>query len=164
MLTRVRRSYADMTLEDMTPQTDAGRLFSTPESVPGMFTRQAWEGGVQEAIDNAVASRRDEIDWVLSDSRKTLSGDVSPEALKQRLTARYFTDFAGAWLNFLNSIRLNPAHNIADVTDQLTLVRGRAPVAADCPDEHPGLPGADRAAERGHFRIAGEIGEKPAGR
>ncbi|EMO8817884.1 type VI secretion protein VasK, partial [Klebsiella michiganensis] len=49
MLTRVRRSYADMTLEDMTPQTDAGRLFSTPESVPGMFTRQAWEGGVQEA-------------------------------------------------------------------------------------------------------------------
>jgi type VI secretion system protein ImpL len=121
MLTRVRRSYADMTLEDMTPQTDAGRLFSTPESVPGMFTRQAWEGGVQEAIDNAVASRRDEIDWVLSDSRKTLSGDVSPEALKQRLTARYFTDFAGAWLNFLNSIRLNPAHNIADVTDQLTL-------------------------------------------
>ncbi|HBZ7962529.1 TPA: type VI secretion protein VasK, partial [Klebsiella pneumoniae] len=83
MLTRVRRSYADMTLEDMTPQTDAGRLFSTPESVPGMFTRQAWEGGVQEAIDNAVASRRDEIDWVLSDSRKTLSGDVSPEALKQ---------------------------------------------------------------------------------
>ncbi|MBZ7357929.1 ImcF-related family protein, partial [Klebsiella michiganensis] len=121
MLTRVRRSYADMTLEDMTPQTDAGRLFSTPESVPGMFTRQAWEGGVQEAIDNAVASRRDEIDWVLSDSRKTLSGDVSPEALKQRLTARYFTDFAGAWLNFLNSIRLNLAHNIADVTDQLTL-------------------------------------------
>ena len=44
MLTRVRRSYADMTLEDMTPQTDAGRLFSTPESVPGMITRQAGGG------------------------------------------------------------------------------------------------------------------------
>lgn len=121
MLTQVRRNYADMTLEDMTPQTDASRLFSTQESVPGMFTRQAWEGGIQEAIDKAVASRRDEIDWVLSDNRKTLSGEVSPEALKQRLTARYFTDYAGAWLNFLNSIRLNPAHNIADVTDQLTL-------------------------------------------
>ncbi|MDN8559112.1 ImcF-related family protein [Citrobacter werkmanii] len=122
MLTAVRRNYADMTLEDMTPQTDARRLFSTQEVVPGMFTRQAWEGGIQEAIDNAVASRRDEIDWVLSDNRKAVIEDVSPEALKQRLTDRYFTDFAGAWLSFLNSIRLNPADNIADVTDQLTLV------------------------------------------
>ncbi|HAT3662089.1 MULTISPECIES: ImcF-related family protein [Klebsiella] len=121
MLTAVRRNYADMTLEDMTPQTDARRLFSTGEVVPGMFTRQAWEGGIQDAIDAAVASRRDEIDWVLSDNRNTVSTDVSPEALKQRLTNRYFTDFAGAWLNFLNSIRLNPAHNITDVTDQLTL-------------------------------------------
>ncbi|WP_320407224.1 ImcF-related family protein, partial [Klebsiella oxytoca] len=99
----------------------ARRLFSTDEVVPGMFTRQAWEGGIQDAIDAAVASRRDEIDWVLSDNRNTVSTDVSPEALKQRLTNRYFTDFAGAWLNFLNSIRLNPAHNITDVTDQLTL-------------------------------------------
>lgn len=64
-----------------------------------MFTRQAWEGGVREAIDKAVATVRDEIDWVLSDSRQTVSGDVS-EALKQRLTDRYFTDFAGAWLGF----------------------------------------------------------------
>ncbi|HCD8408992.1 TPA: type VI secretion protein VasK, partial [Klebsiella oxytoca] len=121
MLTAVRRNYADMTLEDMTPQTNARRLFSTDEVVPGMFTRQAWEGGIQDAIDAAVASRRDEIDWVLSDNRNTVSTDVSPKALKQRLTNRYFTDFAGAWLNFLNSIRLNPAHNITDVTDQLTL-------------------------------------------
>lgn len=121
MLTSVRRRYADMTLSDMTPRTDAGRVFTTRETVPGMFTRQAWEGGIQEAIDKAVASRRDEIDWVLSDSRKILSADVSPAALKQRLTARYFIDFAGVWLAFLNSIRLNPAYNIADVTDQLTL-------------------------------------------
>ncbi len=80
MLLQVRRNYADMTLEDMTPQTNASRLFTTEEVVPGMFTRQAWEGGVREAIDKAVATRRDEIDWVLSDSRQTVSGDVSPEA------------------------------------------------------------------------------------
>ncbi len=59
---------------------------------------------------------------MLSDSRKTVSTDLSPEALKARLTRRYFTDFAGSWLNFLNSLRLNPATNIADVTDQLTLI------------------------------------------
>ncbi|MBN0444839.1 type VI secretion protein VasK, partial [Pseudomonas aeruginosa] len=117
MLKSVRRNFADVSLEDMTSGTDARRLFTTDEVVPGMFTRQAWEGGIQQAIDKAASSRREEIDWVLSDSRKTVSTDLSPEALKARLTRRYFTDFAGSWLNFLNSLRLNPATNIADVTD-----------------------------------------------
>ncbi|MCS2153172.1 type VI secretion protein VasK [Scandinavium goeteborgense] len=122
MLKSVRRNFADVTVEDMTNGTDARRLFKTDEVVPGMFTRQAWEGGIQQAIEKAATSRRDEIDWVLSDSRKAVSTDLSPEALKARLTQRYFTDFAGSWLNFLNNLRLNPANNIADVTDQLTLM------------------------------------------
>lgn len=122
MLKSVRRNFADVSLEDMTSGTDARRLFTTGEVVPGMFTRQAWEGGIQQAIEKAANSRRDEIDWVLSDSRKAVSSDLSPEALKARLTQRYFTDFAGSWLSFLNSLRLNPANNIADVTDQLTLM------------------------------------------
>ncbi|HCQ0110263.1 ImcF-related family protein [Citrobacter braakii] len=122
MLKSVRRNFADVSLEDMTSGTDARRLFTTDEVVPGMFTRQAWEGGIQQAIEKAANSRSDEIDWVLSDSRKAVSSDLSPEALKARLTQRYFTDFAGSWLNFLNSLRLNPANNIADVTDQLTLM------------------------------------------
>ncbi|EMX4954966.1 type VI secretion protein VasK [Raoultella planticola] len=122
MLKSVRRNFADVSLEDMTSGTDARRLFITEEVVPGMFTRQAWEGGIQQVIEKAASSRRDEIDWVLSDSRKAVSSDLSPEALKARLTQRYFTDFAGSWLSFLNSLRLNPANNIADVTDQLTLM------------------------------------------
>ncbi|MNB78502.1 hypothetical protein D3C75_252060 [compost metagenome] len=122
MLKSVRRNFADMTLEEMTHATDARRLFTTDEAVPGMFTRQAWEGGIQQAIEKAANARRDEIDWVLSDSRQAVSADLSAETLKARLTQRYFTDFAGSWLNFLNSLRLNPAQNIADVTDQLTLM------------------------------------------
>ena len=122
MLKSVRRNFADISLEDMTSGTDARRLFTTEEVVPGMFSRQAWEGGVQQAIEKAARSRRDEIDWVLSDSHKAVSADLSPEALKARLTERYFTDFAGSWLSFLNSLQLNPTNNIADVTGQLTLM------------------------------------------
>ena len=122
MLKSVRRNFADVSLEDMTSGTDARRLFTTEEVVPGMFTRQAWEGGIQQAIEKAANSRRDEIDWVLSDSRKAVSSDLSPEVLKARLTQRYFTDFAGSWLSFLNSLHWNQANNIADVTDQLTLM------------------------------------------
>lgn len=122
MLKSVRRNFADLSLDDMTSGTDARRLITTDEVIPGMFTRQAWEGGIQQAIEKAASFRRDEIDWVLSDSRKAVSSDLSPEALKARLIQRYFTDFAGNWLSFLNSLRLNPANNIADVTDQLTLM------------------------------------------
>lgn len=122
MLLSVRRNYADMTLTDMTGDTDAQRLFQTSESVPGMFTRKAWDEQIQQAIDKTVASRREEIDWVLSDNRRAISEDISPEALKKRLTERYFTDFAGSWLSFLNSLHWNEAHNLSDVIDQLTLM------------------------------------------
>lgn len=122
LLQAMRRNYADVDLEDMTAGTDPHRLFTSDKVVPGMFTRQAWEGGVQQAIEKAARERREEIDWVLSDSRSALARDVSPEALQERLTQRYFTDFAASWLNFLNGLRLNPTHNIADVTDQLTLM------------------------------------------
>ncbi|WP_404851433.1 MULTISPECIES: ImcF-related family protein [unclassified Enterobacter] len=122
MLISVRRNFADLSLEDMTGDTDARRLFSSDRVVPGMFSREAWEGGIQQAIEKAANTRRDEIDWVLSDSRHSVTADLSPEALKARLTQRYFTDFAGSWLNFLNGLHWKPAHNLADVTDQLTLM------------------------------------------
>lgn len=124
MLSQVAHLYVDMRLEDMTGDTDAARLFSTTEIVPGMFTRQAWEQAVQPAIEKVVKARRDELDWVLTDSKRPVSQqvEISPEALKNRLTAHYFADFGGAWLEFLNSLRWNPAATLSDSIDQLTLM------------------------------------------
>ena len=50
VLQQVSRNYADMTLADMTGDTLTESLFSTEQTVPGMFTRQAWEGQVREAM------------------------------------------------------------------------------------------------------------------
>lgn len=122
MLSQVAHLYVDMRLEDMTGDTDAARLFSTTEVVPGMFTRQAWEQAVQPAIDDVVKARRDELDWVLTDSKHKVQEELSPEALKKRLTERYFADFGGAWLMFLNSLRWNQAATLSDSIDQLTLM------------------------------------------
>ena len=124
MLSQVAHLYVDMRLEDMTGDTDASRLFSSAEIVPGMFTRQAWEQAVQPAIEKVVKARRDELDWVLTDSQRQVNkqDETSPEALKKRLTERYFTDFSGAWLEFLNSLRWNPAATLSDSIDQLTLM------------------------------------------
>lgn len=69
MLSGVAHLYVDMRLEDMTGDTDASRLFSTHEVVPGMFIRQAWEQAVQPAIEKVVKARGDELDWVLTDGR-----------------------------------------------------------------------------------------------
>jgi type VI secretion system protein ImpL len=122
ILQSVSNNYAELGLMHMVGDRDAQGLFSSTEVVPGVFTRQAWEGQVQKAIDEAVASRREEIDWVLSDATHPVTAEVSPEALEERLTERYFTDFSGAWLNFLNSLRWKQAKNLSDVTDQLTLM------------------------------------------
>ncbi|KAB8313491.1 type VI secretion protein VasK [Erwinia endophytica] len=122
MLSQVANLYMDMRLEDMTGETDAARLFSTSEVVPGMFTRQAWEQAVQPAIDKVVKARRDELDWVLTDSKQKPQQEGSPEALRQRLTERYFADFGGVWLAFLNSLRWQRAATLSDAIDQLTLM------------------------------------------
>lgn len=122
MLVEVVNQYADMRLEDMTGETDASRLFSTDEVVPGMFTRQAWEQTVQPAIQKVVKERRDELDWVLTDSKQKPQQAGSPEALQKRLTERYFADFSSAWLAFLNNLRWNRATTLSDAIDQLTLM------------------------------------------
>ncbi|WP_039058498.1 ImcF-related family protein [Enterobacter sp. Bisph1] len=122
MLAQVANQFADMRLTDMTGDTDAARLFMTDETVPGMFTRHAWEEAVQSAINEVANGRREELDWVLTEGSRSSQQQDSPEAIKERLTARYFADFSGAWLNFLNSLRLRKAQTLSDAIDQLTLM------------------------------------------
>ncbi|WP_273840588.1 ImcF-related family protein, partial [Providencia rettgeri] len=122
ILLQAKNSYAEMTLDDMTEGTDVSFLFTTDEFIPGVFTRRAWETTIEPAINRAVEARRDEIDWVLSDNQQPVDSDISPEQLKQRLTERYFADFAGSWLNLMNSLQWRHTENLSDTIDQLTLM------------------------------------------
>jgi type VI secretion system protein ImpL len=114
--------YPDMGVQNMVGETDALALFYTEASVPGVFTRQAWEGQVRQAIDDIAEARREEIDWVLSDKQTDIAAELTPEVLKERLTERYFLDYANAWLDFLNTLRWHQAESLPDVIDQLTLM------------------------------------------
>lgn len=122
MLRQVANQYADMRLSDMTGDTDVERLFTTDAVVPGMFTRKAWEEAVKPAIEKVVSGRREEMDWVLSDSKATAVQQDSPEALQAQLKERYFADFSGSWLEFLNSLHWQQAQTLSDSIDQLTLM------------------------------------------
>jgi type VI secretion system protein ImpL len=114
--------YPALNLSQLVGDTDAQALFFTKKSVPGVYTRQAWEGHVRQAIDAIAEARREEIDWVLSDTPRDLAAELTPGVLKQRLTERYFQDYASAWLDLLNSLRWQPADSLSAVIDQLTLM------------------------------------------
>lgn len=51
--------YPALSLGQMVGVTDASALFSNPAEVPGVFTRQAWEGQVRQAIDTIAEARRE---------------------------------------------------------------------------------------------------------
>ncbi|EPN29921.1 ImcF domain-containing protein [Pseudomonas syringae pv. actinidiae ICMP 18883] len=122
VLDMAAHQYPALNLHDMVGATDALTLFSTEASVPGVFTRQAWEGQVRQAIDDIAQARREEIDWVLSDNPTDIAAELSPETLKEHLTERYFQDYATAWLGFLNKLRWHQAGSLPEVIDQLTLM------------------------------------------
>lgn len=124
--------YGDLTLAQMTGDTDAGQLFFTSEVVPGIFTRQAWQEQVTAAIEKIASTWGKEFDWVLTDDKQALMPELSAKALKARLTHRYFNDFSRRWLDFANSIRWETAHSLAEAADQLQLMtdKQRSPVLA----------------------------------
>lgn len=122
LLDQVGPQYPALGLAQLVGDTDAPALFSARASVPGVFTRQAWEGQVRATIESIASARREQIDWVLSDSPGELADTLSPEQLRERLTARYFEDYSNAWLSFLNSLRWRPAGSLAEVIEQLTLM------------------------------------------
>lgn len=122
VLDTVASHYADLTLGQMLGETDATTLFSSRRNVPGIFTRQAYDSQVRKAIDEIAEARREQIDWVLSDGQDEALNEVTPQRLKERLTARYFKDYSSAWLDFLNGLRWRKADTLSDVIDQLTLM------------------------------------------
>lgn len=126
------RSYVDLRLTALVGDANASSLFDTSASVPGALTRQAWDGYLREAIDKVVEARREELDWVLSDPQHPLAPELQPDALKARLTSRYFGDFGQAWMGFLNSIRWRKANGLSESIDQLSLLADsrRSPLLA----------------------------------
>lgn len=122
VLDNAANHYPALGLQQMVGDTDASSLFTSTEQVPGVFTRQSWEGQVRAAIEEAAQARREEIDWVLSDNPNDTGSELSPDQLRERLTTRYFQDYSSAWLGFLNSLRWRQGHGLSDVIAQLTLM------------------------------------------
>ncbi len=96
-------------------------LFDSASSVPGAFTRQAWEGQVREAIEQTAQARRETVDWVLGEPSTATRDRVSAEAIQARLTARYFRDFGKAWRVALNAVNWRTVGTLPEAVEQLAL-------------------------------------------
>ncbi|CAG4928552.1 hypothetical protein LMG31841_05840 [Paraburkholderia saeva] len=138
VLDQARGRYADVSLATLLAGTDSHGLFTSTQTVPGIFTRAAWEGFIEKAIDEAVKGQHVEGDWVLTGDQPTarisatavegavdaaqaaLDARKSADDLRKRLRDRYFTDYTAAWATMLNSFQWIGATSFSGVIDQLT--------------------------------------------
>jgi type VI secretion system protein ImpL len=129
ILDEAKPKYPPVTLATLLGDTTGRGLFNTTQTVPGVFTRAAWEERISKAIDEASEKGNVAGDWVLSDAKTT---NQAPSTLKAELRQRYFDDYARAWEQFLNSLRWQPAPTLSATADQLTLLGDpqRSPLVA----------------------------------
>lgn len=129
IIDEAQAKYPPITLTSLLADTTSHGLFSATETVPGVYTRAAFEERISRAIDDASARQNVTGDWVLSDAKAT---DSNASALKADLRQRYFDDYARAWERFLNSLRWQPAPSLTGTVDQLLLLGDpqRSPMVA----------------------------------
>ncbi|MEX3693410.1 ImcF-related family protein [Paraburkholderia sp. BR14263] len=129
ILDEAKAKYPPVSLATLLGDTTGRGLFNTTATVPGVFTRAAWDERISKAIDEASEQQNVAGDWVLSDVK---TRNQAPSTLKAELRQRYFDDYARAWALFLNSLRWQPAPTLSATADQLTLLGDpqRSPLVA----------------------------------
>ncbi|SAK81017.1 ImcF domain-containing protein [Caballeronia catudaia] len=129
IIEETKPKYPPITLATLLGDHPSRGLFNTTATVPGVFTRSAWDERIPKAIDEASEQRSVTGDWVLSDAK---IDNTAPSTLKAELRQRYFDDYARAWAQFLNSIRWQNASSLSGTVDQLTLLGDpqRSPLVA----------------------------------
>ncbi|WP_159875354.1 ImcF-related family protein [Aquitalea denitrificans] len=120
--------YPARSAASLLPGVDSRGLFVLPGSVPGEYTREAWEGYVREAIDKADPKQGGEALWVLGAEAARSDG----AALKAQLLQRYFADYANAWQRYLNGLRWQNAASLSASVEQLSVLSDpqRSPLQA----------------------------------
>ncbi|MCP3723240.1 type VI secretion protein VasK [Paraburkholderia sp. CNPSo 3272] len=112
--------YGDQTLATLLAGTDARGLFRTGAIAPGVYTRQAWDGQISQAIDDAAQRQNVTTDWVLNASAITQPAQ-SVDELRNALRDMYFDAYGRQWQAFANSIQWVSAPTLPAIAEQLRL-------------------------------------------
>lgn len=144
--------YPDQTLASLAAGTDTRGMVRSDAAVPGVFTRQAFEGYVASALEKAASQQEVAGDWTLAVAQSLPVGQPpngAPAEIRKALTDRYFSDYAEHWQRFMNGLQWEPARTLPGVADQLKLMADtrQSPVMALMRAlEYQGGAGARRAS------------------
>jgi type VI secretion system protein ImpL len=76
-------------------------------AIPGSFTREAWQGYIQDAFREAANRELQSADWVLKTaSRDDLTLEGSPEQIQKALVELYKNDYAKEWQKFVQGVTI----------------------------------------------------------
>jgi type VI secretion system protein ImpL len=116
ILQQAADKYPARTASSLLPEVDSRGLFLLPGTLPGAYTREAWDGHVRTAIEHADPKQGGEALWVMGAEAARSEGSL----LKTRLQQRYFNDYAAAWQRWLNGLRWQSANNLSSTVEQLS--------------------------------------------
>ncbi|CAG2159146.1 ImcF-related family protein [Cupriavidus numazuensis] len=150
ILDGVGSKYPDQSLASLTTGTDTHGLLHASAIVPGVFTRQAYEGYIANAIEEAVKHRDVSTDWVLAGAQASSNQpSLSADELRAALTEQYFGDYAEHWQDFMNALQWEPSATLPAAIGQLKLLADarQSPVIALMKSlEYQGGAGVQRAS------------------
>jgi len=166
ILSQAAAKFPPRTAASLLPGVDSRGLFVLPGSLPGMYTREAWETFISEAFDKADPKQGGEASWVMG----IAADQRDAAALKNRLRQRYFADYATAWQVFLNGLHWQSATSLSTAAEQLSVLADpqRSPLQALMTLlQYQGQAGAAEQSLAGHLldktrQLVGKAEPKPA--
>ena len=101
---RASTRYAPLTVARIVGEKGKDSVAGS-QAVAGAFTREAWEGFVETAFNEAAQNELQSADWVLKTSaRDDLSLQGSPDQIRKTLTELYKADYVREWQRFMQGI------------------------------------------------------------
>lgn len=120
ILAEAAAKYPPQTLAALLPGQDLRGLWRSEASLPGVFTRKAWDEHLRAALADAHRRQGSAGDWVLNAGEAGLADQPSAgKALDAALRQRYFTDYTRAWQQFLNAVSWQSEAKLAANAQQL---------------------------------------------
>ncbi len=96
-----------------------GRILTSNHEIPGIFTKQGWDGYVKMEIE-ARSKNPNKEDWVLGATHVTLPASMQdPARMQQELEQLYYAEYVREWWSFLQSIQYQPFGDLADARNRL---------------------------------------------
>ena len=119
---RASTRYASMTVARIVGEQDR-TLVAGSYVIPGVFTREAWEGYVQDAFKDAANKQLQSTDWVLkTSSSDDLTLEGSPEQIQKSLTEQYKNEYAQAWQSFLQGVVISDLGNFDQAVNAMNRI------------------------------------------